>query len=1157
MNELADLLNSLGLNQYLEVLNDNDVDLGVLPLLSDEDLRELGFSLGHRRKLQSAIQAVAASPADQQTQPGSPPDAPASADSPATSDPVISSEETSDRSSLSEVAMAERRQLTVMFCDLVGSTALSARLDVEDYRSLLLVYQDICSNAVTRFDGYVARLFGDGMLIYFGFPQAHEDDATRAVHASLLIHQGVSRIAEQLPNATNRQLPDQLQVRIGIATGPVVVGDIVSADATQESTVLGETPNLAARLQSAAGPGQTLIADTTHRLISGRFETVLNGHHQFHGLAGKETVWQVIGEQLTETRTDANQGGHKIPMVGRDEELEILRRRWQLVTEGSGQVVDLFGEAGIGKSRLIRALRETLKDTPHTVFGLQCSSWHSSSALYPVLTRLTRLLGTTNNDSVDQRRGKLADFLGIAHDPDHHSQYRALAELLSIPVAAVPATEENTRLDAGEIVNATLELIEQLASKKPLLLVVEDTQWIDPSSADLIDALANQIRSLPVLMLITHRDESAFGWLGESHVTRLSLNKLSPGISEDLVTSITGAHVLPRALLDEILNKTDGIPLFVEELTKTILESGLVVMDEAGYRLNQPLNTMAIPMTIQDSLMARLDKLSAVKYLAQIGAVIGREFDRELLKIVAALPDDDLEHGLQRLNEAGLLHTRKKSPGISYAFKHAMVQETAYSSLLNSRRLEIHARIAYAVKEHFPAIEENQPEWLANHLTSAGLEHEALIYWKRAAERARSRSTMREALAHIERATSILSSMPKDQYDAQQHFDFLVLKITPTLAVEGYSTSTVEDIYQQAQSLSDSLEATVEFFPLMFARWIRFLNLGDSRQAMKQATQIHKVAVDKKDNTHIALGARLCGIVDVLDSSPQQGCERLEHLIQTVTVEQSRDMGFTYGQDMLVSLHCYLAIGKNILGRFTEAIQHAGAAIERSRVLDHALAKAYAAGHAAFVMIAQGERERLIQCHELLLQAIEQEHMPAWVDVEVGVRGMVCLSDNDYSAAEQHFNAVLQATESIANRIWKTQWHALHARSQLAINDAAGAQKSARAGLEHIENGGGATMLPELLRLQALSHNSDTTNHTQVITGKLRNAIHQAEQQSNYLSLLECSHSLSELLLEDGNNQQALAVLTHALSKFSGPATCPVFTSVEQKYRQLQPGKTN
>ena len=751
--EISSWLRELGLERYEPAFRDNDVDAEILPKLTAEDLLAIGVtSVGHRRKLLEAIATLIAAPAA--TDPSA---------------AVLASQIEELKPSRSE---AERRQLTVMFVDLVGSTALSAKLDPEDMGQLARAYQTSCAEVVKRWDGHVAKYMGDGVLAYFGYPQAHEDDPERAVRAGLDLAETVGRL--KADDGT------PLAARIGIATGLVMVGDLIGEDEAQERAVVGDTPNLAARLQGIAAPSQVVVAETTRRLLGAGFAIVELGRQELKGMDAAVTAFAVLQERSVESRFEARRLAGLSPLVGRTHEVALLLDRWALAREGEGQVILLSGEPGIGKSRLVEALRERLADEPHMAVGYQCSPHHTQSALYPLRARLEQAAGLQRGDSAEAKLDKLTALL--AREMGEASASLPLfAALAAIPTggrcAPLNLTPQQQKLKTFAALTTHLEL---MAARQPVVLVFEDLHWIDPTSLELVEMLVERIKTLPVLAILTFRPELKPPWVGRPHVTLLALNALGRRDVATLAEQAAGGKGLPSAILEQIVGRTDGVPLFVEELTRAVVEAGLLQDKGDRYVLREPLRALAIPATLQDSLMARLDRLASVKEVAQIAACLGREFSYDHLAAVSQIPEGELRGALERLARSDLIVRQGLPAAEIYSFHHALVQETAYASLLKSRRQDLHGRIAGIIEERYPEIAEVHPEWLARHFTEAGRAEPAAIYWLQAARRAREAFANREAAAHLQRCLDVVAAASAKDAEpvpalARQKLEALVL----------------------------------------------------------------------------------------------------------------------------------------------------------------------------------------------------------------------------------------------------------------------------------------------------------------------------------------------------------------------------------------------
>ena len=693
-------------------------------------------------------------------------------------------------------SLAERRHLTILFCDMVGSSALSTQLDPEEQRDLVSTFQSVCANEVKRFEGMVAQYLGDGVLAYFGYPSAHEDDAERAVRAALGVIDAVKKTG-----LGGKDL--KLQARIGIASGIVVVGDLVRDGITQENAAIGATTNLAARLQSVAEPNTIVISPETFRLVGALFEYRDIGTVAVKGFADRIQAYQVLRASTVESRFEARHPAITTPLLGREEELELLLRRWDQATRGEGRIVLLTGEPGIGKSRLTRALQEKLSKEAHISLTYFCSPYHQDSALHPVIRQLQRAAAFERDDSPQDKIDKLRTLLARSSVdlPEHLSLFAAL---LSIPPdERCPAPNLAPRQLKDRTLAALLTHLKHLAASQPGLMIFEDAHWIDPTSSELLSLTSDLIRDQRILLLVTARPEFTSPWPSHRHISTMALSRLGKTEGEALIEGVTGGRQLPYEVLRQIVERTDGVPLFIEELTKTVIESGLLRDTGDRYELTGPLPPLAIPSTLHASLLARLDRLAEVKNVAQIGATIGREFAYSLLDAAAALPTNELNAALIQLVEAGLIFQRGVPPEATYQFKHALVQDAAYASLVRSRRQKLHAHIAEAMLQQFPDTAKAEPETLAHHFDEAGLHQRAFDYWKDAGKLAESRSAIREAARHYKAALHSYSQLTNG--DSRLELE-LNLKLGNVISqVDGYTSDELRKCYLRSIAVAEDI----------------------------------------------------------------------------------------------------------------------------------------------------------------------------------------------------------------------------------------------------------------------------------------------------------------------------------------------------------------
>ncbi len=879
---------------------------------------------------------------------------------------------------------AERRQLTVMFCDLVGSTELSTRLDPERLREVVRAYQQAAAGQIDRFEGHVAQYLGDGLLVYFGYPRAHEDDAQRAVRAALAIVEAMRALGARHA----RDWGYEPVVRLGIHTGPVVVGEMGSG-ARFEQLALGETPNLAARLQTMAEPNTVLISATSHRLLRGLFPCQDLGAQALKGVATPVQAYRVLGESQEQARREVAAAAAS-PLVGRHEELGLLLSRWEQA-KGGGQVVLLSGEPGIGKSRLVEALGEQIARDPHARWECRCSPYHQQSALRPWIEMAERALEFTREDDPAQRLHKIEARLaayGLA-DPEAIDLWAMLLSVLRAedhpPLALSPQRLRQKTFDA------IARLLLAFAARSPVLLVVEDLHWADPSTLELLGVLIDQVATARVLLLLTARPEFRPPWASRSHTTGAALARLALPQAREIIERLSGERSLPVPVLDQIAKRSDGVPLFVEELTKAVLEASLPSDGERAAPL-------AIPATLQDSLMARLDRLGSARAVAQLGATIGRQFSFELLQAVSPHGEETLERELSRLVDAELLYQRGLAPRATYVFKHALIQEAAYESLLRSTRSQHHQRIAAVLAERFPETIETQPELLAQHLSAAGQLALAVEYWRRAGLLAKQRSANREAIHHFERALEALGGLAESPERDQTEIELLTALGPVMSATGGWGAAEVGRLYERARDLCGRAGDAPQLFTALWGLWFYDISSGQFQTALKLGEQLMSLAERQPDpgllmQAHHMLGPTLL-TVGALPSARLH----FEAAIALYDPEKHRSHASLYGgHDPCVCCSAVGALAHWILGSPDLALRRAREAIELARKLEHPASRVHALMFTA--MLHQLRRDpdaareiataglTIATEYDLATQAIWCRFMQAWAVARAGLRG--------------------------------------------------------------------------------------------------------------------------------------------------------------------------
>jgi class 3 adenylate cyclase/predicted ATPase len=894
--DIAAWLRGLGLQQYEPIFRYNDIDGAVLPSLTAEDLTGLGIaSVGHRRRLLAAI----ASLKERGKQPAIKP-AP-------------------DGLSAAE---AERRQLTVVFCDLVGSTALSSQLDPEDLREVIGAYHRCIREVVARFDGFIARYMGDGALVYFGYPQAREDDAERAVRAGLAL---VAAVTALRPHAAIR-----LQCRVGIATGLSVVGDLIGSGAAQEQAVIGEAPNVAARLQALAEPNAVVIADGTRRQLGSLFEFIDLGPQQLRGLVEPQRAWLVSGASSVDSRFEALRSG-ETPFVGREEELDRLVRLWQQAKDGSGRVVLISGEPGIGKSRLTAVLRQRLQAERHNVFQYFCSPHHRDTPFFPIINQLEREARFERDDIPEAKLDKLRALLAPVAPSEE--DIGLIAELLSLPYSGRYRVPDLTRPQRKKehTLEALVRYLAGFARRQPVLMIFEDLHWTDATSWEFLDLLVDQIEGMSVLLVATLRSEFHPPWPGLRQVASLTLARLDQSLCTTIVEQIASPKVsLSSEIVAEIVERTDGVPLFLEELTKAIIENAAIGPI--------PATSFAVPATLHASLIARLDRLGPIaKEVAQVGAAIGRDFSYELLAATAQRTEWELAQALDLLVDAGLIFARGTPPHATYLFKHALVQDTAYSMLLRAARKMLHARIARTLAEHFPSVVETQPQVLAHHFTEAGLIDQAIAYWSQAGQQFAAKSAFVEAIAQLRRGLHLIDELRDSRERKQRELELQVTLAAALMQAKGHANTEVGLVLRRARELvlDTNAAGTILHFSVLYGLWVAQYLGGEPIAALEQAKEFLSLAQSQAQSGLLLTGHRLVGSALIPVGNFQEALSHLDRAVALYRPEEHGALAFRFGADIGITAMCVRAW----------ALWHRGFPDQAKKVLDEGVQSARRSVH--------------------------------------------------------------------------------------------------------------------------------------------------------------------------------------------------------------------
>jgi class 3 adenylate cyclase/predicted ATPase len=989
MQQVADWLQKLGLGQYAQCFAENDIAFVILPDLTDQDLKELGVaSLGHRRQLLRAIaelkdgETATSKPAVKPVAPSAPRD------------------------------FAERRQVTVMFSDLVGSTALSARMDPEDLREVISAYQKCIAETVQRFGGFVAKYMGDGVLVYFGYPQAHEDDAERAVRAGLELVAAVSGLKT---HAT-------LQTRVGIATGMVVVGDLIGSGASQEQAIIGETPNLAARLQGVAEPNMVVIAGSTRRLLGKLFELEDLGARDLKGIPEPVYTWAALRPSTVESRFEALHASGATALVGREEELELLLRRWARAKNGEGQVVLISGEAGIGKSRLTAALMERLGAEPHTRLRYFCSPQHTDSALYPIISQMERAAGLTHNDTPQAKLDKFDVMLAASSTSAQDAAL--IAEMMSLPNdGRYPKLELTPQQRRQKTLEALTAQMATLAHTHPMLMIFEDAHWADPTSLEAFGRAIDQIAALRVLLIVTFRPEFQAPWIGQPHVSAVTIGRLTRRDVDALINGVVGNKRLPVNIRQDIIERTDGIPLFVEEMTKALLE---VESEEAAEHTAAaiPYPATAIPPTLHASLMARLDRLGPAKEVAQTGAAIGREFSHTLLSAVVHKPEAELNSALDRLIQSGLLFQQGLPPHSSYLFKHALVQDAAYGTLLREPRRALHARVAEVLETQFVEIAENQPELVARHCTEAGMIEKAVGLWGKAGQRSLERSALVEAAEQFGRALDQIAALPPTPALRRKQIKLQVALLTPLMNIKGYAAPETRAAGERARLLINEAEALGEppddpllLFSVLYGFWVASTVGFNADASRNHAANFLALAEKQGTTVPIMVGHRLMGASFLFIGDVAASRKHLDHALALYEPTEHRPLATRFGQDVRVSALFWRSWALWSLGFPEAALVDARCSLKDAREIGQAGTLMFALAATSLTHFLVGDYATAKTLSDELILLADEKGTVAWKGWGMMNQGCVFACTGKVSDAVQTISSGIAAWRSTGSTL--------------------------------------------------------------------------------------------------------------------------------------------
>jgi TOMM system kinase/cyclase fusion protein len=1024
---------------------------------------------------------------------------------------------------------AERRQLTVMFCDLVDSTKLSAQLDPEEYRDVVRAYQRVCTDVIQRYDGHIAQLLGDGLLIYFGYPHAHEDDPQRAVRTGLGILAAMGDLNTRLRQAQGVQLA----IRVGIHTGLVVVG-AMGGGSRQEPLALGETPNIAARIEGLAQPNTIAVSEATYRLIQGYFACQDLGAQTLRGVAEPVHVYQVLQESGARGRLDVAQTRGLTPLVGRESEVALLLERWEQVKAGQGHVVLLTGDAGIGKSRLVQVLKERVTSEPHV--QLECRSWpyYQNTALYPIVDLFQRLLRWQPHHTPEEKLTILVQALSQYRLPVEES-VQLFAPLLSLPVPehAYPPLNLSPQRMRQRTLEALMAILLELAERQPVLFILEDLHWTDPTTLEWLNLLLDQTPTASLLMLLTCRPHFQPAWHHRSYLTEITVHRLSHAQVEQIVTGMTNGKPFPKEVLQQIIEKTDGVPLFIEEMTKAILEAGHLTAVDGHYVLTGSLSTLAIPATLQDSLMARLDRLVTAKAVAQYAAVIGRQFAYDLLHVVSQLDASTLQRELGRLVEAEIVYQRGLPPQADYFFKHALIRDAAYESLLKSTRQQYHQRIARVLEAQFPETTAGQPELLAYHYTEAGLTEKAVSYWHKAAQRAVERSAHVEAISHLTKGLALLHTLPETRERVQREVDMLIALGASLLATKGQAAPEVEQTYHRAQHLCQSLDDPHQLFPVVRGLWHYYSARAEYRTGRELGEQLLALAHRAQEPTMLVAAHRALGTMLFLLGAVASAHTHFAQGIALYDAQQHRTSAFLYGEEPGVLCHIFAARALWLLGYPDQGLARSQEAVTLAQQSAHSYSLARALSSAA--MFHQFRREVCVtqERADAAISLTTEQGFPYWRAHGSILYGWALAHQGQPKEGIAQLTQGLSAYRATGAEHTRSYWLALLAEAHNVIRQPEAGLTALAEALTLVDSSGERFYEAELHRLKGellLQQNLDNQVEAESC---FHHALAIARNQQAKSWELRAATSLARLWQQQGKRQEAHGLLAPVYGWFT------------------------
>lgn len=1018
----------------------------------------------------------------------------------------------------------ERRQLTVLFCDVVDSTGLSERCDIEDLREILLEFQAISSQCITNAGGSVVNYIGDGIRAEFGYPLASENEAESAVRAGLVLLRALHELSER----AIAEIREPLRVRIGVHTGVAVIGKARLGHVHDATEIVGDTPNIAFRLLEMGEPNSLVISGETRRLLRGKFALQSLGMCSLKGLSRKVEVFLVEGEALEDGAGHRARRRNASPLVGRVAEMGQLLQAWELARTGQGRTVEITGESGIGKSRLALELIERAALPDDLILAIQASAPHQSTPLYPIIRALEQRIGIGRDGDADANSARLRDFVAATSGGDEE-QLALIGQMLGLAVPAasgaiIPDAQEQRRKTRDAAVRL---LISQTRGEASLILI-EDFHWADPSTIEIVERIARQIGGTRNLLVFTSR-ASVLGDVSPT-ILRIVLQRLDDEHCRHLAGSVMRDKQLSSQLIQQIVARSDGVPLFVEELAAAALETGQV---DPGVRTAGASGPSEVPSALYDSLMLRLERLGNAKAVAQLASVIGRSFPHRLLAAVAGELQDSLEPALERLRASGLIGLERSDDEKVYSFKHALVRDVAYYSLLKRQRRELHDRVAAEIELHLPEVAITEPGYLAQHLSEAGRTSRAAQMRLKAAQQAAQRSANLEAVAELKMALEEIRKLPAGLERDNLELNAQIALIGPTIALQGFGADAVADVSSRAIELCRALDNDPRVFPALYARWSYLRVASNVREAGTLARDFLTLAEQKGTRADRMVGHRLLG-TSLLDGETEQACVHLDRAAKLYDAAADRATAVTYGTDVQITSLSNLCICYWLVGRVADAVTHGREALRHAQQLSHAHTLGYAYAHACMLYTLERDVPTVRELAQRTLDGAIRRELPLWVSVARTFLGWADVESGRLTEGIDLLEKQRDFLQTAHLVYWLPTYLCWLAEAYVRADRLADARRCLDQARNVFGRGGNYWYEAECLRIEGRFAAHAQINDTSLAERNFELALALAKRRGQHGFGLRAAEGLARLLAAKGETERARTLLHHELQFFVG-----------------------